>query len=100
MLSNRNRVRLRHWGRMLGGRRRQCPCPQGDCLPLNAIPEGTQVIITRNQHLPTIERGICQGVQVTMFRNDSSQPNVIVAVGDARYVLDRRIAREIRGRVI
>ena len=100
MLSNRNRARLRHWGRILSGHRRPGACPRGDCLPLNAIPEGTQVIITRNQHLPTIERGICHGVQVTMFRNDPSQPNVIVAVGDARYVLDRRIAREIRGRVL
>ncbi|MDD4277097.1 MAG: FeoA domain-containing protein [Candidatus Cloacimonetes bacterium] len=34
-----------------------------------------------------------------MFRNDLDEPNVIVAVGDSRYVLDRRIAQNIRVRV-
>ena len=100
MLSKRNRVQLRNWGRRFTGRRRQRSCPRGDCLSLSAIPEGTSAIITRNQHLGTIERGLYHGVQITMFRNDLSQPNVIVAVGDARYVLDRRIADVIRGRVI
>jgi Fe2+ transport system protein FeoA len=38
------------------------------------------------------------GMKISMFRNDENEPNVIVAVGDARYVLDRRIAMDIKVR--
>ncbi|MBP7310504.1 MAG: ferrous iron transport protein A [Candidatus Cloacimonetes bacterium] len=100
MLSNRNRVRLRNFGRMFGGRRRACNNPHGTCLGLDSLLEGSTAIITCNRHLPTIERGLVQGVHIEMFRNDLAQPNVIIAVGDARYVLDRRIAREIRVKVL
>ena len=100
MLSNRNRVRLRNFGRMFGGRRRACTNPLGTCLGLDLLREGTSAVITCNRHLPTLERGLVHGVQIEMFRNDISQPNVIIAVGDARYVLDRRIAREIRVKVL
>jgi Fe2+ transport system protein FeoA len=50
--------------------------------------------------LKTIERGLYVGSRLSMFRNDSGEPNIIVAAGDARYVLDRRIAREIRVKVM
>jgi Fe2+ transport system protein FeoA len=56
-------------------------------------------VIICNHNLKTIERGLYVGMQVSMFRNDHSEPNIIVAVGDARYVLDRRIAKEIRVKV-
>ncbi|MDP2173886.1 MAG: FeoA domain-containing protein [Candidatus Cloacimonadaceae bacterium] len=39
------------------------------------------------------------GVSVSMLRNDPGQPNIVIAVGDARYVLDRRIADSVRVRV-
>lgn len=100
MLSNRNRVRLRNFGRMFGARRRGCQNPHGACLGLDLLLEGSAAIITCNRHLPTLERGLVHGVQVEMFRNEMSQPNVVIAVGDARYVLDRRIAREIKVKVL
>lgn len=98
MLSNRNRMRLHRFGRRFMHRHRQCPCALGDCLSLSDLPEGASGVILCNKNLSTIERGLYQGMRITVFRNDINEPNIIVAVGDARYVLDRRIAREIRVR--
>jgi len=49
--------------------------------------------------LKIIERGLYLGVLITMFRNDFEN-NVVVAVGDARYVIDRRIAGTIKVKVV
>ncbi|MCK9309579.1 MAG: ferrous iron transport protein A [Candidatus Cloacimonetes bacterium] len=100
MLNNRNRGRLSRFGRRFMQRRESCPCASGDCLSLTDLPSGEKAIITCNKHLLIIERGLYQGMTLTMHRNDSDEPNVIVAVGDARYVLDRRIAREIRVKIV
>ncbi len=35
-----------------------------------------------------------------MFRNNYDEPNVVVAVGDARYVMDRRIAKTIKVKIV
>jgi len=98
MLSSRNRGRLGDFGRHLGCRRRLRVCEQGECFTLDKLPEGVDAFITCNHNLKTIERGLYLGMQISMFRNDTTEPNIIVAVGDARYVLDRRIARDIRVR--
>lgn len=100
MFNDRNRARLRRFGRRFMHRNLQCPCAAGDCLSLAQVPEGISAIISCNKNLKTIERGLYLGMKISMFRNDDNEPNLIVAVGDARYVLDRRIAKEIRVRVV
>ena len=67
-----------------------------DCLA-NAQ-EGRVVVIACNSDHKTMERGIYTGVEVKVLRNECKEPNLIVAVGDARYVLDRRIAKRIKVR--
>jgi Fe2+ transport system protein FeoA len=92
---------FRHLGRRLGrglGRnhaqgRRSHPCEN----LAQAEAESTVTITCNNDH-KTVERGLCTGVQVTVLRNEADEPNLIVAVGDARYVLDRRIAHRIKVR--
>lgn len=54
------------------------------------------VTITCNNDHKTVERGLYTGVSVKVLRNEADEPNLIVAVGDARYVLDRRIAHKIK----
>ena len=100
MFFKRNRVKLRQWGRQFGRGRQNCPCASGACLSLQQLSEGTNAIIVCNNNLRTIERGLYLGRQITLFRNNLDEPNLIVAVGDARYVLDRRIAREIMVKII
>ena len=99
MLSARNRMRLRRYGRRLFMRPRACHCRRGDCITLEQLGEGRSARVTCNNDLRTIERGLYQGVGVTILRNTEGEPNIVVAVGDSRYVLDRRIASLIRVRV-
>ena len=100
MNSNRHRNRLRRLGARLFFTPRPCPCERGECVPLKALQEDQSAVITRNGNLATLERGLNQGMKITMFRNEPSEPNLIIAVGDARYVLDRRLAAHIMVRVI
>lgn len=99
MLSKRNRVRLRQIGRHLIARPKPCHCSKGDCISLSQLSTGREGIVTCNDDLKTIERGLYTGTKVTAFRNDADEPNIVIAVGDSRYVLDRRIALLIRVRV-
>jgi len=65
-----------------------------DCLA--NVTEDKIVKITCNNDHKTMERGIYTGVQVKVLRNVPDEPNLVIAVGDARYVLDRRIAARIK----
>lgn len=91
--------RMRKWGRRFFQSRRVCKCQRGDCLPLSEIKEGVSGTVSCNNDLRTIERGIYVGAKVLIFRNELEEPNIIISVGDSRYVLDRRIAMNIRVRV-
>ncbi|MCB5234476.1 MAG: ferrous iron transport protein A [Candidatus Cloacimonetes bacterium] len=95
---NKNR-RFRPFGRGFGRRRQACVCPSGQCIPMSEVTEGNDGIVSCNNDLRTIERGIYSGAKISIFRNEKDEPNIIVAVGDARYVLDRRIAETIRVKV-
>ena len=100
MLSKRDRVRLRQFGRRFGSRPKTCHCHSGDCISLADLEPGVEALITCHNDLKTIERGLYHGKRVMVQRNESGEPNLVVAVGDARYVLDRRVARMIRVKVV
>jgi len=100
MLSNRNRARLRRFGRSLFGRHRPCYCKVGDCISLADLRTGREAVITCNTDIKTIERGLYSGKRVSSFRNNPDEPNLVIAVGDSRYVLDRRVSRQIMVRVV
>lgn len=99
MLSSRNRVRIRSWGRKFSGRKRHGVYKAGQCITLDQLPEGNSAIVIHNNNLKIMERGLYIGALITMFRNDFEN-NVVVAVGDARYVIDRRIAGTIKVKVV
>ncbi|PKN80405.1 MAG: ferrous iron transport protein A [Candidatus Cloacimonetes bacterium HGW-Cloacimonetes-1] len=99
MLSNRHRARLRGFGRKLFNTKKHCKRFDGDCLSLADVPEPMHATIYCNGDITTIERGLYLGVMIKVLRNDITEPNIIVAVGDARYVLDRRVANKIRVRI-
>ncbi len=99
MLSKRDRVRLSSFGRRIRGRKRVCHCQIGDCISLANLATGQEALITCNNDLKTIERGLYHGKRVIAQRNEPGEPNIVIAVGDSRYVLDRRVAQQIRVRV-
>jgi Fe2+ transport system protein FeoA len=91
-LYKRLRVRLRRRFAGRGNQHRQ----EQPCDDLNCVGSGEAAIITGNNDHRTMERGLCAGVQIMVMRNEPGEPNLVVAVGDARYVLDRRIAHKIK----
>lgn len=93
------RRRMKQWGRRFFQSRRVCECQRGDCLPMSELTEGITGTVFCNNDLRTIERGIYVGAKILIFRNEIDEPNIIISVGDSRYVLDRRIAMNIRVRV-
>ncbi len=100
MLSKRDRVRLRNLGRRLNLRPQRCECASGQCITLSELSTGSEALITCNNDIKTIERGLYHGKKVSAFRNEPGEPNLVVAVGDSRYVMDRRVARLIKVRVV
>ncbi len=99
MVSRQNRVRIRSWGRKFSGRKRHGVYKAGQCITLDQLPEGNSAIVIHNNNLKIIERGLYIGALITMFRNNFEN-NVVIAVGDARYVIDRRIAGTIKVKVV
>lgn len=76
----------------------ECRYKDKPCEVLTDAATDSEVCITCNDDHKTVERGLYRGVRIRLIRNETDEPNIIVAVGDARYVLDRRIARKIRVR--
>lgn len=84
---------------MFGFRRRMRHAKQHhNCqrATLNDVPENETAIILCNQHLKTVELGIHPGAEVMVLRNEEGEPNLVIAVGNARYILDRRVANRIK----
>ena len=80
-------------------RPRSCQCRSGECTSLAELCAGRLAFVTCNNDIKTIERGLYHGQRVSILRNEPGEPNIVVAVGEARYALDRRIAALIRVRV-
>lgn len=76
-------------------RRHQGHCPLGGNSLSDALQDSVVTITCNNDH-KTVERGLYTGVQVKILRNEPEEPNIVIAVSDARYVLDRRIAGRIK----
>ena len=91
-LKNRFGKGLRH--------HRGSECPRGPYEELSSVETDEFAVITCNNDHKTVERGLHTGVEVKIIRNEPDEPNIIIAVGDARYVLDRRIAHRIRVRAV
>ena len=94
-----SRHRMMQFGKRFMQKKRICALCPGDCLPLSEIPSGTKATIQCNHDTRTIERGLYFGARLEVYRNEEGEPNLIIAVSDSRYVLDRRIAKGIRVRV-
>ena len=74
---------------------RKCWKDFDNAYELSNIEEGNEVIIICNHDLKLIEMGLYVGSRIKIMRNSSSDPNIIIAVGESRYSLSREIAKEI-----
>ncbi len=96
--------RLRRMGRAMGNRHHKHGCcggRHGRCMggldhkPLDECSENERVCIHRNPDRQTMEMGLHNGGLVIMLKNDPSDNNIVVGIGNSRFILSRRIARLI-----
>jgi len=83
----RRRANRMHGGRH--GRRRRMP------VNLNGAIPGNQYIVKFNPDKKTIEMGIYAGSIISVQKNELDNPNIIVAVGESRYIIPRKTAEQI-----
>ena len=76
-----------HGGRH--GRHRRAP------VNLNGAIPGIKYIVKFNPDKKTIEMGIYAGSIISVQKNEFDDPNIIVAVGETRYIIPRKIAEQI-----
>jgi len=82
------------WGR--GRKQQSCPHPDWHCEVLSEARQDERVKVICNRDHRTLERGLYNGVEITILRNEPDEPNMVIAVSDARYGLDKKIANRIR----
>ncbi len=71
------------------GRHRRMP------VNLNGAIPGNQYIVKFNPDKKTVEMGIYAGSIISVQKNEFDDPNIIVAVGETRYIIPRMIAEQI-----
>lgn len=62
---------------------------------LNGAIPGSKYIVKFNPDKKTIEMGIYSGSIISVQKNDLDDPNIIVAVGESRYIIPRKTAEQI-----
>lgn len=70
-------------------------CAFGDSQSLDQAEEEKSYKILSNLHRKSFELGLYNGNQITVVRNNAYQRNLIIAVGESRYIISKGIARHI-----
>ncbi|OQX70642.1 MAG: hypothetical protein B6D62_04000 [Candidatus Cloacimonas sp. 4484_275] len=83
----KGRMRRRRLRRSLGNENR--------VFTLNEALEGVPCIVMENPDKKTVEMGIYVGNTVIVQKNDRNEPNIVVAVGESRYIIPRNLAKRI-----
>ncbi len=87
---------------MIFGKKKNChrqgicqntACPE--CINLNSALEDCEYIINCNHHRKSFELGLFRGNRVRIISNSYFQKNMIVGVGDSRYIISRDVAKTI-----
>ena len=86
----RKRLRLRRGFRGAGGKGRH-----GHARELASCQAEETVVVVGNPDKKTVELGLFSGAHVHVLQNDPKEPNMVVAVGDARYAISKEAAGQI-----
>jgi len=67
----------------------------GETLNLNEAEVGKKYIILCNPDVKTMEMGLYRSGMVTVHKNEEDNPNIVVGVGESRYIIPRELAQKI-----
>jgi len=85
------------FGKRRGGKRchghRHCSCHEA--LHLADAEVGKKYIILNNPDIKTMEMGIYRGGIITVHKCEEDNPNIVVGVGDSRFIIPRELAGKI-----
>ena len=86
----RKRLRIRRGGggACRGGR-------HGRPRALDTCQPDETVVVVGNPDRKTVELGLFSGASVHVLQNNAKEPNMVVAVGDARYAISKQAAGRI-----
>lgn len=59
------------------------------------LKDGQAGVILNNRDRKSAEMGLFPGARVVMFRNRKSEGSVVIAAGDARFLISRAIAQKV-----
>ncbi len=83
-------------GKGHGGKHCHCHRKNGFAhRPLDECAENERVCIHRNPDRQTMEMGLHNGGLVIMLKNDPSDNNIVVGIGNSRFILSKRVAKLI-----
>jgi len=91
------------WGKKNAGKRfrkrnrhrcHKCPKERSK-INLNDAEENYNFIVLSNPDKKTMEMGIYKNSVIYVQRNDQNEPNIVVGVGESRYIIPRDIAKNI-----
>lgn len=63
---------------------------------LKDMRDGEVGVISANGDRKSAEMGLFQGVNVTMFRNRKHERSLVIGAGEARFLVSRAIADQVR----
>lgn len=66
--------------------------------PLPDFIQGVEVTVISNSDHKTLEMGLCTGASIRVVENRPGDANIVVAVGDGRYILSKESAEKIKVR--
>lgn len=59
------------------------------------LKDGEAGVIRKNSDRKSTEMGLFPGARVAMFRNRKAERSVVIAAGDARFLISRTIALKV-----
>jgi len=82
----------KHRGKSCRKHRGRC---RGSRFPLSDAEIGSRHSIILNPDKKTIEMGIFNGSIITVHKNEATDQNIVVGVGNSRYIIPKSIAEKI-----
>ncbi len=84
----------RFLNRRKGCGRRHCRGRNGGPR-LSDFAQGANVIVASNSDHKTLEMGLFAGIKVHVIKNRPSDANMVIAIGDSRYIIAKEAAEKI-----
>lgn len=66
--------------------------------PISDFANGAEVVVLSNSDKQTLEMGIFSGVPIHIIKNRLNDSNMLVAVGESRYIIPKEAAAKIKVR--